>query len=164
MDQDPRKALEDALNEPLEERLRRAVAGLEDGVDLEDDQNRLLEIGGRVDSIAAEHRAKLGDDAEFEARVAALHAKVDRVAATRAAIKTQTARQQASDGKATAGMGIGLSIAYTIIGCPITGYVIGYLLDNRAGTTSMRTNGAFIGIVIGMGVAVFLIQRSSKQL
>jgi len=164
MEDDPRKALDDALNEPLEERLRRAVANLDTGFDIDAGESTLLDIEERINAISEEHRQKLSSDDEFEARMAALHEKVDRIQSARLAANRTERKRQASDGKAAAGMGMGLSIAYTIIGCPIVGYGIGYLIDMQAGTTTMRSYAAMAGIVIGMGTALFLIKKSNSQL
>jgi F0F1-type ATP synthase assembly protein I len=164
MENDPRKALDDALNEPLEERLRRAVADLDTGFDIDAGESTLLEIEDRINAISEEHRQKLSSDEEFEARMAALHAKVDRIQSARKATIRNEKKKQASDGKAAAGMGIGLSIAYTIIGCPIVGYGIGYLIDMQMGTTTARSYAAMVGIIIGMGAAFYLIQKSNSQL
>ena len=164
MEDDPRKALDDALNEPLEERLRRAVADLDTGFDIDAGESTLLEIEDRINAISEEHRQKLSSDEEFEARMAALHEKVDRIQSIRQAANRSEKKQQASDGKVAASMGIGLSIAYTIIGCPLAGYGIGYLIDMQMGTTTIRSYAAMVGIIIGMGVAFVLIQKSNNQL
>ena len=163
MEDDPRKALDDALNEPLEERLRRAVADLDTGFDIDAGESTLLDFEDRINAISEEHRQKLTSDEEFEARMAALHDKENRIQSIREAATRIEKRKQVSDGKVAVGMGMGLSIAYTIIGCPLVGFGIGYLLDMQAGTTTMRSYAAMVGIVVGMGVACVRIQKTNRQ-
>jgi F0F1-type ATP synthase assembly protein I len=62
------------------------------------------------------------------------------------------------------GLGVGLSIAYTIIGFPLLGYGIGYLLQRLTGSAFWPSTLAMSGMVLGVAVAVFMLSRTQNKL
>ncbi len=73
--------------------------------------------------------------------------------------KERTQKQEAADYR---GLGVGMTVAYAIIGMPIFGWLIGLIIDSRLKTESWRTNLALIGVVAGIGFAFFVLQRQEK--
>lgn len=66
-----------------------------------------------------------------------------------------------SEGEAARGAGVGLSVAYTILGLPLFGFGVGYLVDRFAigkGTQWQSILG-LIGAFVGVGMAVWMLQR-----
>ena len=72
---------------------------------------------------------------------------------------TQRMRQSDSDAK---GLAKGMSIAYTIIGLPLLGVVIGWFLDRGTGSQRYTQIGVLVGAVLGIAMAFVLINRDQK--
>jgi F0F1-type ATP synthase assembly protein I len=64
------------------------------------------------------------------------------------------------DPETSRGMGLGLSAAYAIIGLPLVGAGLGWLLDRAVGTTFFIIVGVVGGLVGGMFHAVQLSNRA----
>lgn len=62
------------------------------------------------------------------------------------------------------GLGVGLSIAYSIIGFPLLGYGAGYLLQRWTGSAIWPSTLAMSGMVLGVVVAVFMLSRTQNKL
>ena len=103
-------------------------------------------------------------DEEFDARFEALHAKVDASRQQRERIKIAAERAQDSDAKAAKGLGIGLTIAYTILGMPLIGYGLGWLLDRELNTLIWKGFGVLLGAVVGVWYALVMLARTNKEL
>ena len=70
----------------------------------------------------------------------------------------------ADDAKASKGLGIGLSIAYTLLGLPMVGLGVGFLLDRLLGTTAWKGIGTVAGAVGGIAFAVMILNRENSRL
>jgi len=102
-------------------------------------------------------------DKDFAARLANLEARADSVKERRdQAVKT-TARQLKSSGEDAKGLGVGLTIAYSFIGCPIVGYLIGLGIEKAGGPPFSKDWGAVIGIVLGFFAMIILVKRESGE-
>ncbi len=93
-------------------------------------------------------------DPELEARLAAFEAKAR---ARREVHETEQAAvraERASDAESVRGAGIGLSLAYTILGLPLAGYGVGWLLENAGvrGWTPMLT---LVACVLAIALAAW---------
>jgi F0F1-type ATP synthase assembly protein I len=92
------------------------------------DPDPLEKLAAKADEINA---PKL--DEEFEARMAdkvsELEGKVKVARARHASEAEKNSKIIEDSGQSYRGLGVGLSIAYAIIGLPLVGYGIGYLLD-----------------------------------
>ena len=66
-----------------------------------------------------------------------------------------------SEGEAARGAGVGLSVAYTIIGLPLFGFGVGYAIDRFAmgGGTKWQSILGLVGAFVGVGMAVWMLQR-----
>ncbi len=130
----------------------------------EDIESRLLELEGELE--VAKQQRKNGDalfDAEFEQRLEAFHGRVDKMKETRQEKERDTHRTQVRDRDSARGLGIGLSIAYTIIGMPLAGAGLGWLLDRALGTQTFVGIGVLVFGALGMFVALFVLSRNDKK-
>lgn len=81
--------------------------------------------------------------------------------------KAETAKrlereQRQSNVSTSRGLGIGLSIAYTIIGLPMIGLAVGWYLDNRYHANAWKAILVMAGAVIAIVYAVLQLNRSEK--
>ncbi|MDX2065700.1 MAG: hypothetical protein SFX74_08170 [Fimbriimonadaceae bacterium] len=90
-----------------------------------------------VEAVAAEPeaieipevRAERLDDADFQAKLSALEEKAERIRGARAAAKQDEAAAQRSEQSSARGLGVGLQLAYVLLGLPLAGAAAGYGLD-----------------------------------
>lgn len=61
------------------------------------------------------------------------------------------------------GIGVGLSAAYTIIGCTIVGWGIGWLFDRGKQQVIGQAIGTLVGAVVGLAGAIFTIVRAQNR-
>lgn len=135
----------------------------ENNVDEDELDRRIRALGlDQTPSIdkAREEAAKI--DEEFGERLKALEEKAKTVKEVRDNQNREKARKLESDRETAKGLGLGLSIAYTIIGLPILGAVIGWFLDSRMGGQTFTSLGVLIGSVLGIVAAVFMISRANN--
>lgn len=135
----------------------------EGNVDEDELDRRIRELGlDQTPSIdkAREEAAKI--DEEFGERLKALEEKAKSVKEVRDNQNREKTRKLESDRETAKGLGLGLSIAYTIIGLPILGAVIGWFLDSRMGGQTFTSLGVLIGSVLGIVAAVFMISRANN--
>lgn len=133
-------------------------------VDEEELDRRIREMGldqpSAID-IAKEKTAKI--DEEFEGRLRNLEARADKAKSLRQNQTREVNRKLASDREAARGLGIGISIAYTIIGLPLFGAGVGWLVDSRLGVDFWKGIGVLIGAILGIGMAFYMINRRNNQ-
>ncbi len=73
------------------------------------------------------------------------------------------AQQRKADRSAALGLGVGMSIAYAIIGMPILGFFVGMLLENSSILANGKMIGALVGIVLGFGFMIIQLRRYSDR-
>ena len=100
-------------------------------------------------------------DAEFDERMRRLESRVQESKAIRESKQREEKRQLEGDRESARGLGIGLSIAYTIIGLPLFGYGVGYFIDQSTGGTAAKGIAMMIGAVAGIGMAFYMINRQN---
>ena len=61
------------------------------------------------------------------------------------------------------GMGVGISIAYTLVGATLVGWGIGKLIDMRFGGSMGQAIGTLIGAVVGLGAAIVTIIKAQNK-
>ncbi len=96
--------------------------------------------------------ARLG---KFESRAAAAKVVHDKAKGTEYS-------RIASDGKATRGLGVGLAIAYALIGLPLVGALLGFLLSRVVGGPWVAI-GAVLGFIGGIAFTVYLSAREGNR-
>ena len=61
------------------------------------------------------------------------------------------------------GMGVGISIAYTLVGATVAGWGIGKLIDMKAGGSMGQAIGTLLGAIIGLAAAVVTIIKAQNK-
>jgi F0F1-type ATP synthase assembly protein I len=117
-----------------------------------------------LDSGLAEFREQAAEiDREFHDRLNKLEARADAVKATKAAKQAVEIKQLKTSADEAKGLGIGLTMAYTLLGCPVAGYLIGLAVEKSGGPPYVKDWGAVIGIVVGFGAMLILIKRTNSD-
>ena len=151
--------------EELEERLRKL---LDEGkfADSEDLQEIELKLRDAEERIAAQREERKGSealfDAEFENRLQRLHERANRAKAANESVKREKERNLAADRESAKGLGIGLTIAYTIVGLPLAGAGIGWLIDRSTNSTQGVGIGAVVGAALGLAMAILMLNKQNK--
>lgn len=133
-------------------------------VDEDELDRRIREAGlDQTPSIekAREEAAKIDD--EFDVRLRALEEKAKSHNAVRDSKAHETKRRMESDRENARGLGVGLSIAYTLIGLPMLGLIVGWFLDQRTGSTSYRSYGVLIGAIFGIVMTFVMLSRTNRE-
>lgn len=121
--------------------------------------------GSELEKISEEARKKLDvADAEFQARLDAL---AERSAKAKERMENQRYLENErlkSDRKAARGLGIGLTVAYAIIGTPLVGFGGGWLLDRSLGTTHWQSVLGLIGSFGGVAYAVWILNKMQDKM
>lgn len=102
-------------------------------------------------------------DAEFQDRLRKLDERAEEASTKRKVETQETRRKQASDKSSTLGLGVGLSVAYTIIGFPIFGWLVGKLIDNQTGSVMANGFGMLIGAVLGIVGALMILNKHQNK-
>ena len=101
-------------------------------------------------------------DPEFDEKLDGFSKKVDKIKASREEQARDKERRQRGERDSSRGLGVGLTIAYMIIGLPLLGAGIGWLIDGRAGGTMWIGIGTVIGGVLGVFAAISIMNRENK--
>lgn len=101
------------------------------------------------------------NDPEFIARMKALDERAENVKQQRVQKDTEKKRAVKSDQESSRGLAVGLSIAYTIMGVPVAGFLIGWLIDNQVKSEMYKGIGVMAGAVAGITMALFILKRHS---
>jgi len=64
--------------------------------------------------------------------------------------------------EAARGLGVGLSIAYTILGVPLVGLAIGWALDSHYQSNVFKGLGTVSGAVLGIILAFWMMNRQNN--
>lgn len=111
-----------------------------------------LRVDVRADEIHAEFEEKLAKfDARFQAEKTAHEAR-----------KVEQEQRMKSDRESTKGLGLGMTLAYAIVGVPVFGYFAGFAVDKSLGTNTWAGIGMLIGALIGIAAAVVMLSRQTK--
>ena len=129
-----------------------------------------------------EHTPQLPEDGEIEARLARVRdglsgitlddrdEEIARVTAAAELPKAETddldARLEALRAKSEAasyGLGVGLSVSYTLIGMPVLGAVLGLILNKLTGGNAWTLIGVLGGFGLGLFWVVLVTNRQDKK-
>ncbi len=100
---------------------------------------------------------------DFDQQLSDLEARAEAAKQKRAGQIRTEKRQMERDAESHRGLGIGLSVAYTIIGVPLLAIAIGWAMDNAQGTNVYRGLGALIGSVVGIVFAIVLLNKHQSR-
>lgn len=101
-------------------------------------------------------------DQEFEERLARFEERAEEAKKKRDAQKALERERQVSDVSTSRGLGVGLSIAYTIIGLPMVGLAIGWYLDNRFHANAWKPMLVMAGATAAIVYAVVQLNRNEN--
>jgi F0F1-type ATP synthase assembly protein I len=159
--------------EELERRLRKLIGddpdsdtallppSMQPPAELDELELKLQEIDQRIADAGQVGRAKAaGFDADLETDLQRVESKAAEAKAAQEAARQDREKKGISDGDSARGLGVGLSIAYTIIGVPLLGVLIGWIADSSMGTTNWKGIGMLVGVVVGMALAFVLLNRT----
>lgn len=117
-----------------------------------------------VDERLREMQAKGPLDLPDVPNVDALERRTTQARTSHNVAKAQEASRLASDSKASKGLGVGLAIAYTLLGLPMAGLGIGFLVDHLTGSNGWKGIGTVVGAVAGIAFAVMMLNRENSRL
>jgi len=141
--------LDDARLAEIEEAAQRAA-------------ERYLEIEEEIAQTRQQFEVGAALNDEFNDRLEAIERRAKGEKARRDAQKSQAVKQGAQIAKDAKGLGAGLTIAYAIIGLPLAGAGIGWLLDRAGGGTLFVTVGTLLGAALGIAMALYLLNRENS--
>lgn len=122
------------------------------------------ENSSAIEAAAAQARAKLeSEDAAVSAKLSEFDSKMAGIRKKQADAVAQREKDSMVAPDTGKSLGMGLTIAYTIIGMPLAGFFIGLFVDSRVGGDHWRTWLAAGGSIFGLAGAVLLLQRNSKK-
>jgi F0F1-type ATP synthase assembly protein I len=173
-DEGPEKRESEPTEEEVFERVKKLLGdddfaeiekALETPTDeLSPEQKRMLELyeglGESVDAQRTE-AAKVHD--EFESKLSALDEKIDRMRSARQKEERQVESSRVTDRADARGLGVGLSIAYAIIGLPLLGAGLGYLADRATDSNVWSGLGAVAGAVVGIVHAILMLNKHNPD-
>lgn len=148
--------------EGLEERLRRKIEESKtDMMSDEEVEQRRLAFEQEVDRAA---KTRIPEPEDFEHRLSALERKTQQIVGQRQVQKKEVERRQKADQQSTQGLGVGLTAAYAILGMPLIGALIGYLIDKSVGSTLFVGILTLIGAIAGIAFALLTIREKGDKL
>ncbi len=100
---------------------------------------------------------------DFDDRLRQLEEKAAKASGRFQKEKKEESRKMASDSEAARGLGVGLSIAYTLIGLPMVGVAVGWWLDNRFHTEIWKSLLILIGSVAAIAYTVFTLNQQNSK-
>ena len=128
-------------------------------------ENLTLELDDADEKLAAildkTHAPKIETD-EFDDKLKELEARAQAMKEKRESIKAQEAKTIKSTQEDSKGLGLGLTIAYAILGVPLFGGLLGFGLTKWTGNGIWTVICGLLGMVGGIGFAAFLISRQNK--
>ncbi len=145
--------------DPDGERFRSALEDLErEGADLSEEAIAKLEkTGERLREEAP------GIDEGLDRGLAELEERARKARGEHEARKLREARRAESEAESYRGLGVGLTIAYVIIGVPILGAGVGWLLDRAASSSQWTAIGTVGGAAVGLALALAILNRASRN-
>lgn len=129
----------------------------------QDAADRLLGADAEVGTVASQAASAAEHDEAFDERLRELESRAEKHRIVREAARAKTQRQQSKDADSARGLGVGMTIAYAILGMPLVGAGLGWLLDERLGVKIWMGIGMLLGAVAGIGFAVLTINRVNRD-
>jgi F0F1-type ATP synthase assembly protein I len=170
-DDDPRKKLDDALAEAsasevliqgMIDELKHAE-GAEAEAKLAELERRLEEIAERIGVPDAESREVDAIPGEMDDKLNHIEQKVKAYRQAQEVKGHHSDQALKQSAESYRGLGVGLTVAYTIIGFPLLGMGIGWLVDRNDPARMSIGIGALIGSVVGVGAAIWMLNRHQSR-
>lgn len=134
--------------------------------ELTPEQKRMLDLFDEMGMDANDRRQALSEaDQELRDRLERLERRMEQAKTARDAHADRATRQMQEQGADARQLGIGLSIAYAILGLPLVGAGIGWLIDRATGVQGVWVGPlVLVGAAAGVAMAVFLLGKSNRTL
>jgi F0F1-type ATP synthase assembly protein I len=117
-----------------------------------------------VDAHLEEMRSRsFGDLPGVDAQFDAIEKRASAARLIHAKAKNADSSRIGSDGRAARGLGIGLAMAYTMVGLPLFGLVVGFLI-NKVVPGPWIAVGVVGGFIAGVVFALYLSNREKDSL
>lgn len=100
---------------------------------------------------------------EFDQRLDEISRKANDMKERRDAKIAEEQKETRLTQEANAGLGMGMTIAYTILGVPLLGALVGVALKQATGKEYWMAVMTLAGLVLGVLSAIFLIQKNNKN-
>lgn len=128
-------------------------------------ENLTIELDDADEKLAAildkTYAPKIETD-ELDERMVSLEAKAQQLKEKREAQKKQANKEMKLSQDSAQGLGMGMTIAYVIIGVPLAGGLLGLLLNKLTGSPIWLVIFGMGGMVLGLGFAVFLATKNNN--
>ena len=128
------------------------------------DEVRLRELEQEFEETKSLHDKQAADiNDEFGTKMRALEERLQKIKEQREVSQSMELRKTQSESEDARGLGMGLSIAYTFIGMPLLGALLGWGLDNAFHTHFLLGICTIIGVAIGLAYAILVMNRANKR-
>ena len=129
---------------------------------------RAMELPDMPDEAVDAHLEEMksrsfGDLPSVDAQFDAIEKRASAARLTHAKAKNEEPSRIASDRRASRGLGIGMAMAYTMIGLPLLGAIIGFLI-NKVAPGPWVPAGVVVGFIAGVVFALYLSNREKDSL
>ncbi|MGV3615791.1 MAG: hypothetical protein ACO1SV_10700 [Fimbriimonas sp.] len=101
---------------------------------------------------------------DFDERLRDLEARAEAAKQRRQGKASAEQRKIEREADSNRGLGVGLTVAYAIIGVPLFGILVGWLVDRSMGTDLFKGLGALLGSIVGVAGAVFILNRYQNRI
>ena len=118
----------------------------------------------KMDDLAEGVKAELPQelDQEFHERMRLVQEKAAGMKTIRDNAIKEESRKNKSEQESARGLGIGLHVAYALIGLPLMGAAVGWFLDSRLGVEMWKGIGVVAGLAIAIAYTVMMMNRNSS--
>lgn len=132
--------------------------------ELEALDERIRQMQERAEGLTQKRRSEdLDFDEHFDTRLSSLESKAQSAKSVREGQKADMARVQRADNESGRGLGIGLTVAYMIIGVPMFGALIGWLIDKQVGGVFWKGICTTLGAILGVTLAIMTINKANAN-
>jgi F0F1-type ATP synthase assembly protein I len=126
-------------------------------------ERRLRELEENTTRAANEHRSAAEFDDHFEDRLKGLEERAKGARLGQQQINAQTNERRRVESETGKGLGLGLSVAYMIVGVPLFGALIGYFIDKGTNSNIFKGLCTITGAVIGITMTVITVNRHNPD-
>ncbi|MCW5938459.1 MAG: hypothetical protein KF884_07090 [Fimbriimonadaceae bacterium] len=133
----------------------------EDGHEMsEADQEKLRKIEAEIERLGRETQFADPHDREFESRLRGIEEKAESARVRQRGAEIERNRSSSVGGDSGRGLGIGLSIAYAILGLTMLGWGVGWLLDRGTDRVLWQGLGTVFGATLAVAYALKVMNRA----
>jgi F0F1-type ATP synthase assembly protein I len=144
----------------LEERLKKLLGDAESADS--DELNEIeLKIHGIEEKLTAAGQPRAETD-DIDAKLRGIEERANKLRASKALPQEESRTRPSQSITSYRGLGVGITIAYALVGPLFAGYGIGWLIDRKVGGGSYQMWGTLIGLFAGFAAALVLLARADK--